>query len=229
MLGAYRLGLREPSIGCQIGSQYTVWCWVLIDAFLLAVVLAIRLNTPCGAGCLSTGYAVVILPDGEVSIHRVVLGAYRRGRSRTQRVGVLGLNTPCGAGCLSTRTVYRSIALFVESQYTVWCWVLIDGLMIWLQNATDMVSIHRVVLGTYRLYNLYYDPTRVQVSQYTVWCWVLIDVVKEIEEKLASFVSIHRVVLGAYRRKECRELSRNRQVSIHRVVLGAYRPKLGPL
>ena len=62
-------------------SQYTVWCWVLIDrrSFLPSCWRSC-LNTPCGAGCLSTG---------EV------------GKLRTWADG---LNTPCGAGCLSTVT-----------------------------------------------------------------------------------------------------------------------------
>ncbi len=111
-------------------SQYTVWCWVLIDLtftdrdFSVAVGLNTpcgagclsticqrgkasktrRLNTPCGAGCLSTQDDFAASGgDDWVSIHRVVLGAYRRRVPRLAPAGRAGLNTPCGAGCLSTR------------------------------------------------------------------------------------------------------------------------------
>ena len=81
-----------------------------------------RLNTPCGAGCLSTDANDAILSAKKVSIHRVVLGAYRR-----------------------QETSYSTV-LALTSQYTVWCWVLIDLLHSRARVSSLVVSIHRVVL-----------------------------------------------------------------------------------
>ena len=55
MPGAYRPMPGEPSPGPR-QSQYTVWCWVLIDQGQpeKTFEVAMSLNTPCGAGCLST-------------------------------------------------------------------------------------------------------------------------------------------------------------------------------
>ena len=101
-----------------------MWCWVLIDTMCEAVKYAARsgLNTPCGAGCLSTDANDAILSAKKVSIHRVVLGAYRR-----------------------QETSYSTV-LALTSQYTVWCWVLIDLLHSRARVSSLVVSIHRVVL-----------------------------------------------------------------------------------
>ena len=190
-------------------SQYTVWCWVLIDA-------AVKLREPLKNVSI---HRVVLgayrrdhprLPHARsacVSIHRVVLGAYRRWRlsldCHTWRVSihrvVLGayrpsaplmvpifscLNTPCGAGCLSTgNMLVQGLGAFM-SQYTVWCWVLIDRWRCKGRNTTRClntpcgagclstcrhvraphtafyVSIHRVVLGAYRQPPLQAAPQR---------------------------------------------------------------------
>ena len=102
VLGAYR-PYQHRQRGAQNPSQYTVWCWVLID----------RNKDRRGA-------------YRDVSIHRVVLGAYRLVCGPTNCRPVASLNTPCGAGCLSTRTRLTPIRS-TRSQYTVWCWVLIDS------------------------------------------------------------------------------------------------------
>ena len=129
VLGAYRPRAAGEDIRGRNESQYTVWCWVLIDGWGARdpdYPLLTSLNTPCGAGCLSTCVAGRADGDGDrVSIHRVVLGAYR-------------------PVMFDLREALRL------SQYTVWCWVLIDS-----------VVFHRL--------------SRVPRSQYTVWCWVLID------------------------------------------------------
>ena len=85
-----------------------------------------RLNTPCGAGCLSTRGPQMRERHAHVSIHRVVLGAYRHAADG------LGLSCPD------------------TSQYTVWCWVLIDARSCKGLRPSTSVSIHRVVLGAYR-------------------------------------------------------------------------------
>ena len=84
------------------------------------------LNAPSGAGCLPTSPT----PTPDPSPKR--------------------LNTPCGAGCLSTE-IGLQYGNEKASQYTMWCWVLID-----LIGVDD-------------------KPHNVARSQYTMWCWVLID------------------------------------------------------
>ena len=55
VLGAYRPAFLFAVV-LAVLSQYTVWCWVLIDPKRDAshAIPVIGLNTPCGAGCLST-------------------------------------------------------------------------------------------------------------------------------------------------------------------------------
>ena len=199
VLGAYRLKMISPQAVEMIGSQYTVWCWVLIDA----------------------GYLDSLLPVGQVSIHRVVLGAYRPG---------IGLFTAISEAVSIHRVVlgaYRlncvSIDVFAveSSQYTVWCWVLIDFVnelrqlnsnqsqyTVWCWVLIDPINTdkeaHRIRLNTPCGAGCLSTETRIDaaptgMSQYTVWCWVLIDL--SVDQPTADpwQVSIHRVVLGAYR------------------------------
>ncbi len=136
-----------------------MWCWVLID---LGASVERRnrgsLNTPCGAGCLSTLSTQTKRRTESVSIHRVVLGAYRPKQGSTRRLQGC-LNTPCGAGCLSTCLWTNQLPTRGKSQYTVWCWVLIDPDPA-DAHTVDSVSIHRVVLGAYRQPPLQAAPQR---------------------------------------------------------------------
>ena len=119
--------------------------------------------------------------------------------SRTEATPTFFLNAPYGAGCLPTlragprrKPGFRSQCTFwcrvltnfadsdtgslaQASQYTVWCWVLIDR-----GGGSG-------------------DAGADAVSQYTVWCWVLIDHATLFVDGQRKYVSIHRVVLGAYR------------------------------
>ena len=189
----------------ESGSQYTVWCWVLIDvdeAFPRTPTVTAGLNTPCGAGCLST---LATLPQyaasADVSIHRVVLGAYRPEGMRDRWWNEASQYT---VWCWVLIDTLKSLARFgtLTSQYTVWCWVLIDFQSGNPLSLINMVSIHRVVLGAYRPHVVVADLPRQLV------------------------VSIHRVVLGAYRHNIFKSCFVDLDVSIHRVVLGAYRPSI---
>ena len=222
VLGAYRLNCVSIDVFAVESSQYTVWCWVLIDFVnelrqlnsnqsqytvwcwvLIDLGASVErrnrgsLNTPCGAGCLSTLSTQTKRRTESVSIHRVVLGAYRPKQGSTRRLQGC-LNTPCGAGCLSTCLWTNQLPTRGKSQYTVWCWVLIDPDPA-DAHTVDSVSIHRVVLGAYRqngmlsmgqgrlsvsIHRVVLGAYRLKVtphykeenpSQYTVWCWVLID------------------------------------------------------
>ena len=152
-------------------SQCTFWCWVLTNAARWAsaqagVQVSMHLLVP---GAYQLRRLRHRIPRPSVSIHHVVLGAYRP-RSGFSTATKRRLNTPCGAGCLSTdandailsakkvsihRVVlgaYRrqetsySTVLALTSQYTVWCWVLIDLLHSRARVSSLVVSIHRVVL-----------------------------------------------------------------------------------
>ena len=136
-------------------SQCTFWCRVLTPPTTPQAPSPSRLNAPSDAGCLSTHAGRALAGPEAVSIHRVVLGAYRpEGRpghrpDRPPRVSihrvVLGAYRHAGTG---HRQVWEA-----------------------------QVSIHRVVLGAYRrLGRAGPRLSTVNKSQYTVWCWVLIDV-----------------------------------------------------
>ena len=115
-------------VAVRLMSQCTFWCWVLTNAARWA-------SAQAGV---------------QVSMHLLVPGAYQRTRTPTLHhaaeslnapsgAGCLPtsptptpdpspkrLNTPCGAGCLSTE-IGLQYGNEKASQYTMWCWVLIDG------------------------------------------------------------------------------------------------------
>ncbi len=158
-------------------SQYTVWCWVLIDfqsGNPLSLINMVSIHRVV-LGAYRPHVVVADLPRQlVVSIHRVVLGAYRQLVLVSDAAEQAGLNTPCGAGCLSTANAECLKNGGTESQYTVWCWVLIDP----KQRAARRKAVclntpcGAGCLSTNKMDDL---TAPLKMSQYTVWCWVLID------------------------------------------------------
>ena len=111
--------MNAPRRLSREGSQYTVWCWVLIDPPTSLT------RRPATSPSQYTVWCWVLIDPLkecmmsakiQVSIHRVVLGAYRRGSCQPLPSSLASLNTPCGAGA------YRRAPLQAASQYR-----LLDG------------------------------------------------------------------------------------------------------
>ena len=128
VLSAFRHTMSYVENDAQLGSQCTFWCSVLSDWITMAFGLQ-ELQ--------------------RVSMHLLVLSAFRRGRRP--------LATPCG-----------------RSQCTFWCSVLSDWRMVTPAHPRSPVSMHLLVLSAFRR-----DALRLRVnrflSQCTFWCSVLSD------------------------------------------------------
>ena len=256
--GAYRPFNRGDQ-ECAVGqSQCTFWCRVLTDTVNSygGIANPTSLNAPSGAGCLPTTQRGSLAYGSHVSQCtfwcRVLTPPRLRLRHRLPRVSMHllmpGAYRPMpGEPSPGPR----------QSQYTVWCWVLIDR----KGGPVTGPTVHLASQYTVWCWVLIDTPVRVTAksgklkSQYTVWCWVLIDgwgardpdyplltslntpcgagclstCVAGRADGDGDRVSIHRVVLGAYRLKMNLRKFAVVLVSIHRVVLGAYRQKGGAL
>ena len=157
-------------------SQCTFWCSVLSDTQRWSFAdTCWSLNAPFGAQCFPTWrrgrrrrmdgrsqctFWCSVLSDTRttgrrtccpgVSMHLLVLSAFRRLAVRPSVCQAVRLNAPFGAQCFPTRMRRRS----------------------W--GCRLLVSMHLLVLSAFRLKgNLYYDFS--QWSQCTFWCSVLSD------------------------------------------------------
>ena len=98
-----RWGDRPRRLGL---SQCTFWCSVLSDTFALSIPRArgvSRLNAPFGAQCFPTDSACRSTSRISVSMHLLVLSAFRLYSRVYAYHESTGLNAPFGAQCFPTR------------------------------------------------------------------------------------------------------------------------------
>mgnify|MGYP001641502845 CR=1 FL=1 len=90
--------------------------------------MSLGLNAPFGAQCFPTVRHVLLDDDtSHVSMHLLVLSAFRRGGECGLVRVVHGLNAPFGAQCFPTRGQYPRRCRQLPSQCTFWCSVLSDN------------------------------------------------------------------------------------------------------
>ena len=181
VLSAFRLATRTDFQRWISPSQCTFWCSVLSDT-ISAALDAQRfscLNAPFGAQCFPT----LAVPDDvaqafEVSMHLLVLSAFRqkgevKWTSRKQCLNapfgaqcfptefirhprskpLLRLNAPFGAQCFPTVLGTSDVATVFRSQCTFWCSVLSDTVRRSSETTKQSVSMHLLVLSAFRLSN----------------------------------------------------------------------------
>ena len=180
------------------------------------------LNAPCGAGCLPTERHARARRWLLVSMHLLVLGAYRLQYELTT-VSTASLNAPSGAGCLPTSPVRGAYT----ARTLVSMHLLVPGAYR-LGNPTRLpcpweVSMHLLVPGAYRL-GLNCPDTEWDSSQCTFWCRVLTD-------RAYQKGTYRRSRLNAPSGAGCLPTNRGiiksmipHGVSMHLLVPGAYRP-----
>ena len=212
--------------GWTAKSQCTFWCSVLSDLVELDPweLIFDRLNAPSGAQCFPTFYHTdrptgvgesqctfwcSVLSDPEeasrvgrtfrVSMHLLVLSAFRPPTKKSSSTPKLRLNAPSGAQCFPTLCLVHQVGAharlnapsgaqcfptglvttvydmgIVLSQCTFWCSVLSDGGGRPISSVEE-VSMHLLVLSAFRR-EAYSDRCSVFcLSQCTFWCSVLSD------------------------------------------------------
>ena len=184
-------------------SQCTFWCSVLSDSATSRSneAPAFCLNAPFGAQCFPT-QSQRISSKGKfaVSMHLLVLSAFRRSFVTSTKRWWFGLNAPFGAQCFPTGGDNHGQERDVESQCTFWCSVLSD-------------------LGHVEIFH----NARLK-SQCTFWCSVLSDADIDEAKSVALSVSMHLLVLSAFRPSAVPSKGRFYRVSMHLLVLSAFRP-----
>ena len=205
VLSAFRLRVRPHIHVEMVRSQCTFWCSVLSDAFPPRVSRYARggLNAPFGAQCFPTTTARLCRTQGpmsqctfwcsvlsdvkaasggaagmEVSMHLLVLSAFRRGVAGPVPDGDQESQCTFWCSVLSDPPRPTRPAAASPSQCTFWCSVLSDGRA-----------------GRAR-------RSRPRWSQCTFWCSVLSDASLSCRAALASAVSMHLLVLSAFRPDE---------------------------
>ena len=133
------------------------------------------LNAPFGAQCFPTRQTRDRRQHRQpVSMHLLVLSAFRRQAQRVLRPQYHRLNAPFGAQCFPTRTctpctwftliglnapfgaqcfptiVVAPLAGPIVSQCTFWCSVLSDNAAATFPNPRRIVSMHLLVLSAFR-------------------------------------------------------------------------------
>ena len=137
------------------GSQCTFWCSVLSDPYP-----PLPYATPPA-----------------VSMHLLVLSAFRR--SKRGKIGAYGtgLNAPFGAQCFPTALSDSEGAASQVSQCTFWCSVLSDTHSSSRKDHRKAVSMHLLVLSAFRHDDTQGTDYPVEESQCTFWCSVLSDLI----------------------------------------------------
>ena len=153
VLSAFRPNDSNQPKGDDV-SQCTFWCSVLSDQVQTAAsnASALGLNAPSGAQCFPTATAdwsllidyksqctfwCSVLSDMptvalqgpqyySVSMHLLVLSAFRHLKGLAKTIDSESLNAPSGAQCFPTEK-YVPYGGAGESQCTFWCPVLSDG------------------------------------------------------------------------------------------------------
>ena len=162
-------------------SQCTFWCSVLSDSRRRS-----RTTATCRSQCtfwcsvLSDALAYVGAVDAfSVSMHLLVLSAFRHGRIWATGGTANGLNAPFGAQCFPTATPRSCTTRSATSQCTFWCSVLSDARELatppatpapsqctfWCSVLSDLSGLRRRVM-------------RSLLSQCTFWCSVLSDAIQ---------------------------------------------------
>ena len=216
---------------CILLSQCTFWCSVLSDPFRRAPsgrVCLYGLNAPSGAQCFPTDRRLCdeaypdesqctfwcsVLSDSEtsptceapctVSMHLLVLSAFRLGHLGISDTRPFRLNAPSGAQCFPTGRIG-----FASSQSPDDCLNAPSGAQCFptdedgnlTQNPFDQVSMHLLVLSAFRQCTK--RPVRLLrrlASQCTFWCSVLSDATRSIRTSPEKLVSMHLLVLSAFR------------------------------
>ena len=179
VLSAFRRKIDRKVKDREDGSQCTFWCSVLSDARSLRAqgMYAMRLNAPFGAQCFPTGGSDGTPdPVGSVSMHLLVLSAFRPANRKHRRDGRQQVSMH-----LLVLSAFRPLpadgypGVSVQSQCTFWCSVL-----------SDRSNMSLSAAGPHG-------------SQCTFWCSVLSDIHLNRARVLFSRVSMHLLVLSAFR------------------------------
>ena len=153
VLSACRLSGEQSRPGV-VQSQCTFWCSVLSDKDFLCMTKMTywSLNAPSGAQCFPTGCGGGRRGRSPVSMHLLVLSAFRLERMPWTCTSSMGLNAPSGAQCFPTTIANRRT--LVQS----------------------CVSMHLLVLSAFRRkVTQQLDAVANKMSQCTFWCSVLSD------------------------------------------------------
>ena len=157
-----------------MGSQCTFWCSVLSDVgFTTQKNWLAGLNAPFGAQCFPTRSRTGCLGWCAVSMHLLVLSAFRPKEADTLASTMTCLNAPFGAQCFPTTSYSPS-------------------------GFCSIVSMHLLVLSAFRLGKAVGKKEREAVSMHLL---VLSAFRQNQESSWLAFhsVSMHLLVLSAFR------------------------------
>ena len=183
-------------------SQCTFWCSVLSDASgrLPRRLRRHCLNAPFGAQCFPTqNRCAGEVHAGPVSMHLLVLSAFRQEDGPRAILCTVRLNAPFGAQCFPTGDSGGVIHMQdsslnapfgaqcfptghdrthvheARSQCTFWCSVLSDRANQFVRPGPRRVSMHLLVLSAFRQEVQELTGVELYESQCTFWCSVLSD------------------------------------------------------
>ena len=235
-------------------SQCTFWCSVLSDQSKPCRTSHeySGLNAPFGAQCFPTRWSLAairrrpstsqctfwcsVLSDPEdvagafedafVSMHLLVLSAFRRAENEKLAEKVVGLNAPFGAQCFPTKGRLSpacgmcsvSMHLLVLSAFRR------PGLALWLSGSLSLnAPFGAQCFPTANPHGPEHPPTRGLNAPFGAQCFPTVS--SWLGLLLVGRVSMHLLVLSAFRQKRpCRSPFPAR-VSMHLLVLSAFRPK----
>ena len=216
--------------GVTFVSQCTFWCSVLSDLTAGTVgKLVSGLNAPFGAQCFPTRRDV----EGRartpgVSMHLLVLSAFRPGRVYREACILTRLNAPFGAQCFPTgrRVLCRGRGGSLNAPFGAQCFPTTFFQSFRFVSAPG-VSMHLLVLSAFRHTGRQLHQRHCRWSQCTFWCSVLSDfTTRDVWKCLRFLVSMHLLVLSAFRQAITRILlPQAARVSMHLLVLSAFRRK----
>ena len=214
------VGGQTTSLNAPSGAQ----CFPTVERSPAPAVWGRGLNAPSGAQCFPTsGRATVRLPH-TVSMHLLVLSAFRLGG--VERRVALSQGSQCTFWCsvLSDKRTRRSCHFCgLPSQCTFWCSVLSDGCRSRAGPRRFGVSMHLLVLSAFRLHDVPIEKMERERSQCTFWCSVLSDRCRSRAGPRRFGVSMHLLVLSAFRLDVRRSPHGLLSVSMHLLVLSAFR------
>ena len=203
VLSAFRPKTEAGRSQSETGSQCTFWCSVLSDPTIPTNRREMMcLNAPSGAQCFPTRCR----PQRRtrplwVSMHLLVLSAFRPRRRTGRSSLTTSLNAPSGAQCFPTCLRWRCKGRNITpSQCTFWCSVLSDTSRGLRKPSTPRVSMHLLVPSAFRPRST--CPTEAPASL-----------------NAPSGAQCFPTEVSH------RSRSRRRRVSMHLLVLSAFRPK----
>ena len=136
--------------------------------------------------------------EWKVSMHLLVLSAFRRWDHKLGTRKFQSLNAPFGAQCFPTENDHGRMGPLL-SQCTFWCSVLSDFARFIRATSPDYVSMHLLVLSAFRPGFSFNIRLRILTSQCTFWCSVLSDSDHPYDYDANPNVSMHLLVLSAFR------------------------------